>query len=235
MVVPFEPGLRPHAAARLRRAGAGRRPRCSARRLRPRLRLRPWPQGDAGNAALARRRVRFRLHLRAGDQGRGGRAVLRDTHPRLPAARPARRCRPAARPAVRGRERDCRGRSARPDARLSHGQPEAPRIPPAGQRRLRRCARWREAEHELVYPAVANLGLRPTFGGGAEPLLEAHLFDFAGDLYDRSSASSSSTTCARKRSLAGRSICGHSRRGLRARTPRPSAEGDAPRVRAAGS
>jgi riboflavin kinase / FMN adenylyltransferase len=46
-------------------------------------------------------------------------------------------------------------------------------------------ARWREAEDELVYPGVANLGVRPTFGGGAEPLLEVHLFDFAGDLYGR--------------------------------------------------
>jgi riboflavin kinase / FMN adenylyltransferase len=31
---------------------------------------------------------------------------------------------------------------------------------------------------------VANLGLRPTFGG-AEPRLEVHLFDFNGDLYGR--------------------------------------------------
>lgn len=31
---------------------------------------------------------------------------------------------------------------------------------------------------------VANLGLRPTFGG-AEPRLEVHLFDYAGDLYGR--------------------------------------------------
>lgn len=31
---------------------------------------------------------------------------------------------------------------------------------------------------------VANLGLRPTFGG-AEPRLEVHLFDFQGDLYGR--------------------------------------------------
>jgi riboflavin kinase/FMN adenylyltransferase len=31
---------------------------------------------------------------------------------------------------------------------------------------------------------VANLGLRPTFGG-AEPRLEVHLFDFHGDLYGR--------------------------------------------------
>ncbi len=31
---------------------------------------------------------------------------------------------------------------------------------------------------------VANLGLRPTFGG-TEPRLEVHLFDYAGDLYGR--------------------------------------------------
>jgi riboflavin kinase / FMN adenylyltransferase len=34
------------------------------------------------------------------------------------------------------------------------------------------------------WPAVANLGTRPTVDG-TEPLLEAHLFDFAGDLYGR--------------------------------------------------
>lgn len=33
-------------------------------------------------------------------------------------------------------------------------------------------------------PGVANLGTRPTFGGG-ELLLEVHLFDFEGDLYGR--------------------------------------------------
>ncbi len=32
---------------------------------------------------------------------------------------------------------------------------------------------------------VASLGVRPTVGGGGEPLLEAHLFDFDGDLYGR--------------------------------------------------
>lgn len=36
------------------------------------------------------------------------------------------------------------------------------------------CGAWR--------PAVANLGWRPTVGG-QEPLLEAHVFDFDGDLY----------------------------------------------------
>lgn len=33
-------------------------------------------------------------------------------------------------------------------------------------------------------PGVANLGIRPTFGGGV-PILEVHLFDFTGDLYGR--------------------------------------------------
>jgi riboflavin kinase/FMN adenylyltransferase len=32
------------------------------------------------------------------------------------------------------------------------------------------------------FPAVVNIGERPTFGGG-EPTVEAHLIDFAGDLY----------------------------------------------------
>lgn len=36
-----------------------------------------------------------------------------------------------------------------------------------------------------VYAGVANIGVRPTIGGGSEPLLEANLFDFAGDLYGR--------------------------------------------------
>jgi riboflavin kinase/FMN adenylyltransferase len=33
-------------------------------------------------------------------------------------------------------------------------------------------------------PGVASLGTRPTVNG-TEPLLEAHVFDFAGDLYGR--------------------------------------------------
>jgi riboflavin kinase / FMN adenylyltransferase len=35
------------------------------------------------------------------------------------------------------------------------------------------------------HSGVANLGLRPTFGGDSEPRLEVHVFDFAGDLYGR--------------------------------------------------
>jgi riboflavin kinase/FMN adenylyltransferase len=32
-------------------------------------------------------------------------------------------------------------------------------------------------------PAAISVGVRPTFGAGLEPLLEAHLLDFSGDLY----------------------------------------------------
>lgn len=38
---------------------------------------------------------------------------------------------------------------------------------------------------DRAWPAVASLGVRPTVDGGGEPLLEAHLFDFDGDLYGR--------------------------------------------------
>ncbi|HEX7326483.1 MAG TPA: bifunctional riboflavin kinase/FAD synthetase [Rhodanobacteraceae bacterium] len=34
-------------------------------------------------------------------------------------------------------------------------------------------------------PGVASLGVRPTVAGTGEPLLEVHVFDFAGDLYGR--------------------------------------------------
>ncbi|WP_428269320.1 bifunctional riboflavin kinase/FAD synthetase [Haliangium sp.] len=34
-------------------------------------------------------------------------------------------------------------------------------------------------------PGVANLGVKPTFGGAREPTLEVHLLDIKSDLYDR--------------------------------------------------
>jgi riboflavin kinase/FMN adenylyltransferase len=37
---------------------------------------------------------------------------------------------------------------------------------------------------EAPHPGVASLGTRPTVFG-TEPLLEAHLFDFDGDLYGK--------------------------------------------------
>lgn len=38
---------------------------------------------------------------------------------------------------------------------------------------------------DRAWPAVASIGVRPTVKENAVPLLEAHLFDFAGDLYGR--------------------------------------------------
>lgn len=46
------------------------------------------------------------------------------------------------------------------------------------------CVSLIPGEPERAVPAVVNLGRRPTFGGGAL-LLEAHLLDFAEDLYGR--------------------------------------------------
>jgi riboflavin kinase/FMN adenylyltransferase len=40
-------------------------------------------------------------------------------------------------------------------------------------------------EGPCSWPGVASLGTRPTVNEVVEPLLEAHLFDFAGDLYGR--------------------------------------------------
>ena len=40
-------------------------------------------------------------------------------------------------------------------------------------------------ESPCSWPGVASLGLRPTVNSVSEPLLEAHLFDFDGDLYGR--------------------------------------------------
>jgi riboflavin kinase/FMN adenylyltransferase len=37
----------------------------------------------------------------------------------------------------------------------------------------------------LGHAAAVSIGVRPTFGDGLEPLLEAHIIDFAGDLYGR--------------------------------------------------
>lgn len=37
----------------------------------------------------------------------------------------------------------------------------------------------------VLLPGVASVGVNPTVGALPEPLLEAHLFDFSGDLYDK--------------------------------------------------
>ncbi len=59
-------------------------------------------------------------------------------------------------------------------------RPECEQLPPNGVYAVRVTIGDRE------YPAVANIGLRPTIADGEKtPLLEAHLFDFTGDLYGR--------------------------------------------------
>ncbi|MCA0394864.1 MAG: bifunctional riboflavin kinase/FAD synthetase [Proteobacteria bacterium] len=45
-------------------------------------------------------------------------------------------------------------------------------------------ATWVHGVGDAPWPAVSSFGTRPTVGG-IEPLLEAHLFDFDGDLYGR--------------------------------------------------
>ena len=40
-------------------------------------------------------------------------------------------------------------------------------------------------ETSPLYPGMANIGFRPTFGGGKEPLLEVHLFGLARALYGK--------------------------------------------------
>jgi riboflavin kinase/FMN adenylyltransferase len=48
-------------------------------------------------------------------------------------------------------------------------------------------AGWIDNGEWVWRAAVANIGIRPTFGA-PEPLLEVHVFDFAGDLYGRTLA-----------------------------------------------
>ncbi len=36
---------------------------------------------------------------------------------------------------------------------------------------------------ERLHASVTNIGVRPTFGGSASPVVETHVFDFNGDLY----------------------------------------------------
>jgi riboflavin kinase / FMN adenylyltransferase len=41
------------------------------------------------------------------------------------------------------------------------------------------------AARVLGRPAAVSVGVRPTFGEGLRPLLEAHILDFSADLYGR--------------------------------------------------
>jgi len=52
-------------------------------------------------------------------------------------------------------------------------------VPPRGV-----YAGWMQVEGRS-YPAVTNIGLRPTFEGEERTTVEAHLIDFSGDLYGK--------------------------------------------------
>ena len=57
--------------------------------------------------------------------------------------------------------------------------PRSEQLPPDGVWVVE--ARWEQD----WYPAVANLGRRPTIGAAEDRILEVHLFDWEGDLYGR--------------------------------------------------
>jgi riboflavin kinase/FMN adenylyltransferase len=85
------------------------------------------------------------------------------------------------------------GRSYRMIGRVVHGRRlgRALGFPTANLRLMRRkppvwgiSAVWVHGIDSRPLPGVASLGTRPTVNG-VEPLLEAHVFDFSGDLYGR--------------------------------------------------
>ena len=85
------------------------------------------------------------------------------------------------------------GRPYRMMGRVVHGRRlgRALGFPTANLRLMRRkppvwgiSAVWVHGIDSRPLPAVASLGTRPTVNG-VEPLLEAHVFDFVGDLYGR--------------------------------------------------
>ena len=43
-------------------------------------------------------------------------------------------------------------------------------------------AAWAVLEDSRRFPAAVNVGLRPTFGVASDPVAEAHLIGFSGDL-----------------------------------------------------
>jgi riboflavin kinase/FMN adenylyltransferase len=86
------------------------------------------------------------------------------------------------------------GRPYRMMGRVVHGGQlgRALGFPTANLRLMRRkppvwgiSAVWVHGIESRPLPGVASLGTRPTVNG-VEPLLEAHVFDFSGDLYGRS-------------------------------------------------
>ncbi len=82
---------------------------------------------------------------------------------------------------VRARVLHGRGIGRKLGAATANLSPDAEVLPPHGIYAL-----W-AAIGDQTYRAVCDFGIRPTFedGSGSTPLLEVHLLDFSGDLYDQ--------------------------------------------------
>ena len=71
--------------------------------------------------------------------------------------------------------------AARPHSRIPHGQRQRPH----GQARPRKGVYAADAvlPGGETFPAVVNVGVRPTIGDNLSPTVEAHLIGWEGDLY----------------------------------------------------
>ena len=144
-------------------------------------------RGGAGSVTLLRAAAdagRFALELRAVGMHR---RCARELERRARGARRGgfRACARLAGPPLLDVRARGAGRAARPPARVSdrehaHAPPQAPLTGIFAVR-----VRGVEGAHtHTPHAGVASLGIRPTVDG-TEPLLEAHVFDFDGDLYGR--------------------------------------------------
>ena len=123
----------------------------------------------------------------------GERVSQRARARRAGSGRPGARRAPAGPPVCHARPRAPRG-AAGPPARIPDGQPgpcaggerrsaaSSPCACTACRAAAAAAAAARRRARARGWPAVASLGTRPTVNG-VVPLLEVHLFDFAGDLY----------------------------------------------------
>ncbi len=136
----------------------------------------------SGAAEAHRREPQASLLDRSKPVVADGRMHLEFAHPRRARRRRFRGGERAARAALRDR-RTCRARPAtRPQARLSDGESSARIARLAGRRHFRGARARRRAISRCRRSRASACG--PTVNG-KEPLLEAHLFDFDGDLYGK--------------------------------------------------
>ncbi len=105
------------------------------------------------------------------------------------------------------------GRRAGPGARVPDGEPRDGQRAGAAARRLRH---HRQDGRRDVQPAVTNIGVRPTFGGGRAASIETHLLRAAGTSTARACVCTSCSGCATSRRSSRLTPCGR-------RSPRTAA------------